>query len=557
MVIQGRIAGAISIAIALAMPILSFAQSKKNLESMPEVVPGQFLVRVKDSLLLSKAQAVKALEEATRGHVLRQYEDQGFVVLQKPVIQNQISSLREIHSSGMVELAEPNYIYRMSKVGNDPQLGQLWGLRNQGQQDSGKQNGVVGIDIDAERAWDINTGSRKVLVAVIDTGIDYNHPDLAPNAWINQAEANGVPGVDDDGNGIIDDIHGANFVNPQAPTGNPLDDQGHGSHCSGTIGAKGNDGVGIVGVAWDVQIMGVKFLGSDGSGTLEGAILAIDYATRMGAKILSNSWAGGSYSKLLEEAIQRADQGGALFVAASSNSAGNNDIQPVYPATYNVPNIISVAAIDNRGSLADFSNYGRSSVHVAAPGVNVFSSVQGGKYDSWSGTSMATPHVSGIAALVLSANEGMTHHEIKDRIIAGARPLAGLRGKVFTGGVANAYYAMTGVQPPQDPNDPSKWAHTSVSFSSPHPYSKNERLEFEVSVPGAKEMSLYFPVFQTERGYDILTLLDRNGNVLGRVHGNMDDIYSPIIAGDYVKLVFTSDDSIHGHGFDLTQVAYR
>jgi thermitase len=217
---------------------------------------------------------------------------QNIVVVQRPVFEIEKSAVKSLSQNELVDIVEPNYIYRMNKMSNDPMIEQLWGLKNVGQKDSGGTAGVKGLDINVEKAWDIQTGSKKTIVAVIDTGVDENHPDLKENMWTNVAELNGKAGVDDDGNGVIDDIHGFNSI---TGSGNALDDQGHGSHCSGTIGAKGNDGAGIVGVNWDVSIMAVKFLDANGSGTLENAIKSIDYATRMGAKVLSNSWGGGGF----------------------------------------------------------------------------------------------------------------------------------------------------------------------------------------------------------------------------------------------------------------------
>jgi subtilisin family serine protease len=186
---------------------------------------------------------------------------------------------------------------------------------------------------------------------VIDTGIDYTHPDIKDNMWVNQAEAQGQAGVDDDNNGYVDDVYGFNFVDANKPTANPMDDHGHGTHCSGTIGGRGNDGTGVVGVNWNVKLMAVKFLGGDGGGTLEGAIKGIDYATKMGAKIMSNSWGGGGQSDLLKQAIERANAAGVLFVAAAGNDSSNNDELAHYPSSYKLDNVISVAALDRHDRL--------------------------------------------------------------------------------------------------------------------------------------------------------------------------------------------------------------
>lgn len=518
----------------------------------PEAVPGEFIVKMRDGVSVQANQKA-ALSQELGAYVKSVLPDQNIVVVKRPVFEISTLAVKSMAQNPNVEIVEPNYIYRANRLPNDPSLGLLWGLRNIGQKDSSNQVGVAGVDIGAEQAWDIETGNPNTLIAVIDTGVDYNHPDLKANVWTNEAEANGKAGVDDDNNGFIDDIHGYDFANND---GDPMDDQGHGSHCSGTIAGKGDDGAGIVGVAWNAKIMGVKFLTAEGSGTLENALKSIDYATKMGAKIMSNSWGGGGASETLKAAIQRSHEAGALFVAAAGNSAMNNDSSPSYPASYNVPNVLSVAAIDNKGAIASFSNYGRNSVHVGAPGVNIYSST-GGAYDSWSGTSMACPHVSGIAALVVSHEPNLTNVEIKERIIATARPIAGLRGKVKSGGLANAYLALTNTVPQPDPNDPSRWAFQAVSISSEHNYKEKTNQTFEVKIAGAKEIALYFSKFETEAGYDFVKIYDANGKQVQSLSGNNSDSWSIAIAGDYARIVLTSDDSVNGYGFDITKVAYR
>ncbi|WP_373998604.1 S8 family serine peptidase [Bdellovibrio bacteriovorus] len=519
-----------------------------------ESVPGEYVVKLKDSV--SAKSSINVLSAQLGSYIKDTIPGQNIVVIKRPVFEIQSNVVKSLSENPIVDIVEPNYIYRINKTPNDPMLGQLWGLKNSGQQDSERRAGIAGVDIGAEQAWDITTGSKDVVVAVIDTGVDYNHPDLVGNMWTNEAEANGKPGVDDDGNGIVDDIHGANFVNANAPTGNPLDDHGHGSHCSGTIGGTGDDGKGIVGVAWNVRIMGIKFLSASGSGSLDGALKGIDYATKMGAKIMSNSWGGGGYSETLKQAIERSNAAGALFVAAAGNESNNNDASPTYPATYDVPNVLSVAAVDNRGQIASFSNYGKTKVHVGAPGVNIVSSITGGKYDSWSGTSMATPHVSGMAVLLASNEPNLTALEMKERIIATSKPIAGLRGK-SKGGMVNAYAMLTNTLPAPDPNDPINWQTVPVNISSAHPYKEKTKEEFEVRVPGAKQIALYFSKFDTERDYDKVEFFDANGKKVADMSGKNDDSFSTTIDGEYVKIVFTSDDSVQRYGFDITKAAYR
>ena len=336
-----------------------------------------------------------------------------------------------------------------------------------------------------------------------------------------------------------------------------MDDHGHGSHCSGTIGARGDDGKGLVGVAWNTRIMGIKFLSADGSGSLDGALKAIDYATSMGAKVLSNSWGGGGYSETLKQAIERSNAAGTLFVAAAGNESNNNDSNPTYPATYDVANVLSVAAIDNRGQIASFSNYGKSKVHVGAPGVNIMSSITGAGYDSWSGTSMATPHVSGMAVLLASAEPNITGIQMKERIIATAQPIAGLRGKVRSGGLANAYAMLTNQVAPPDVNDPANWQSVRVSVSSVHPYKDSSKEQFDVKVPGAKQISLFFERFDTERDFDKVEIFDAKGKKIETISGKNDGYFSATIDGDSAKITFTSDASVNGYGFDITKAAFR
>lgn len=325
-------------------------------------------------------------------------------------------------SSGEASFCEPNFYVSTSALPNDPALSELYGLSLMG----------------ASSAWNVSTGGSDVVVAVIDTGVDYRHPDLASNIWTNPGEIAGN-GIDDDANGWVDDVHG---INTFAASGDPLDDNGHGTHVSGTIGATGNNAFGVVGVNWNVRIMGLKFLSSGGGGSIFGAIQAIDYmidAKRrygLNLQVSNNSWGGAGYSKALEDAIGRANEAGIVFVAAAGNEANNNDVLPSYPANYNIANVVSVAAIDSAQSLAFFSNYG-SVVDIAAAGVSILSTLPNATYGKLSGTSMAAPQVAGALALLVSASPSLGVAGLINRLYSTATPISGLAGKVSTSAMLN------------------------------------------------------------------------------------------------------------------------
>ncbi len=311
---------------------------------------------------------------------------------------------------------------------NDPGMSQLYGMNK----------------INASAAWNLTTGSRSVVVGVVDTGIDYNHSDLAANIWTNPGEIPGN-GIDDDHDGFIDDVHGFNFV---ANTGNVMDDNGHGTHVSGTIAAVGNNSLGVAGVNWTTSLMALKFLDSNGSGYVSDAVRAINYATMMKSRynvnvqVLNNSWGGGGYSSALDAAIQASNNSNILFVAAAGNSAANNDTTAQYPANYNSPNVISVAASDQNDQLAGFSCYGAATVDLAAPGVSIYSTLPNNRYGAYTGTSMATPHVSGAAALAWAYKPNATVAEVRNALLQGVDRISSLTGKVASGGRLNAYNTL-------------------------------------------------------------------------------------------------------------------
>ena len=328
-----------------------------------------------------------------------------------------------------IEYAEPNYLLHAARLPDDPLFPQQYSLLNTGQEE-----GEAGADIDAAAAWDISTGGSSALVAIIDSGIDLDHPDLAANLWTNPDE---IPGnlVDDDGNGLVDDVHGWDFLNQD---NDPDDDDGHGTHVAGIIGAAGDNGLGIAGIAWRASLMPLKFLDEGGFGATSDAIRAIDYAVAHEARVLNASWGGGGFSIALLESIRAAGARHALFVAAAGNDAADLDEAPFYPAGYDLQGMVAVAATDRHDHLAPFSNFGRSSVDLAAPGVAILSTLPGGRYGPGSGTSMAAPHVSGVAALILGLAPGMEVEPLRRRILDHAEPVAALADMIAGAARLNA-----------------------------------------------------------------------------------------------------------------------
>jgi subtilisin family serine protease len=367
--------------------------------------------------------------------------------------------INELSLRDDVLYVEPNYIIGVSAAPNDPRFPELWGMQNTGQVIAGSA-GAYGADINATSAWDISTGARSSVVAVVDTGVDYNHPDLAANIWSAPA-----PFTVTIGGQTIRCENGTHGFNAITRTCNPLDDNGHGTHVSGTIGAVGNNGVGVAGVNQTASIMAIKILDVTGYGTISDAVDAMEFAiqvkqslgTGANVRVLSNSWGwDGEASQALLDQINRAGAADMLFVASAGNGgldkiSDDNDTVPSYPATYDAPNVISVAATDNRDALAPFSNYGVKSVDLGAPGVHVLSTIPGGGYDSWSGTSMAAPHVSGAAALVLSTCNLDTAN-LKAALLSNVDPVTALLNITVTGGRVNVYKAIRSCAAPGGPN---------------------------------------------------------------------------------------------------------
>jgi subtilisin family serine protease len=354
-----------------------------------------------------------------------------------------------------VAYAEPNFIIHIDSEPNDPRFPELWALKNIGQVVGGS-TGVAGADIHAVPAWNITLGSTSNVVAVIDTGIDYTHPDLAANMW--SAPAAFTVNV---GGGPITCAAGTHGFNAINRTCDPMDDQNHGTHVAGTIGATGDNGTGVVGINWTTRLMAIKFIDAAGSGTTADAIAAVEFAVAVkqqfagtgdaNIRVLSNSWGGSDFSQALLDEVNAANDADMLFVAGAGNDSFDNDILPFYPASFDAPNVVAVAATDNTDDLAWFSNYGASSVHLAAPGVDILSTTIGNHYEYLSGTSMATPHVSGAAALVLSRC-ALSTAELKETLLGTVDPMAGLGYITTSGGRLNVYSALNAcIAPPETP----------------------------------------------------------------------------------------------------------
>jgi subtilisin family serine protease len=413
----------------------------------PEIVPGEFIIKVVpgfdetampagilddtfsiiDTLPLVGAMVVKTGQEGIAADAL----------------------IQRLESLPGIAYVEPVYVVRADATPNDTSYGDQWAWPR----------------ISAPAAWDKQTDGSDIVVAVIDTGIDYRHPDLAANMWRNPAETPDN-NVDDDGNGIVDDVFGANFF-PSTATGDPFDDNRHGTHVAGTIGAVTDNNLGVAGVNWNAQIMAVKFLGGDGSGSTAGAIRAIEYAIRMDADIMNNSWGGGGFSRALEDAIKLANDEGILFIAAAGNGGSdgvgdNNDGQPHYPSNYDVPNVVSVMATDQNDNPAGFSNFGKTTVDLAAPGVSILSTTPGGNYAGFNGTSMATPHVAGAAALLAANDSTLTHLELKQRLMDSVDKVPALADLNASGGRLQLA-ALLGKAPPADEGCTAE-AHTQIAY---------------------------------------------------------------------------------------------
>jgi len=451
-----------------------------------EYVEGEVLVKFKeDPLGVRSASLHRAIGARLRE---RFHHIGGIEHIELPAGLSVKDAIKLYSQDPMVEFVEPNYKVYKAIIANDTYFGEQWGLNNTGQNILGI-NGTSDADIDAPEAWDIHTGASNTIVAVIDTGVDYTHPDLSSNIWQNPQEcalSNSTNGVDDDGNGFTDDCYGWNFA---YGNNNPMDDDndcevtppvpmGHGSHVAGIIGAIGNNASGVSGLNWDIKIMPLKFLDSCGNGTISSAISAINYAVMMKGKGHNiraiNASYGGYYggSQSESSAISTAGASGILFIAAAGNDGSDNNISRFYPASYNLPNMIAVSASDNKDQRAWFSNYGSESVHLFAPGLYILSTLRcdpyypGCPWGYLSGTSMATPFVTGLSALVSSYKPSLSSAEVREIILSTVDKKPSFSNITKTGGRINAHSALLLANTPEAIIMPPSGVSASLNNSS-------------------------------------------------------------------------------------------
>ena len=424
----------LTVAIAAALlstPALTSAATTDDKSAILVMFKPGVSKQERETLIKQNGASLRQLDAQGRDMKMRYVADGRIVKVQVPKGVDRDRLIKKLAANPAVEVAEPDFPLKALATPNDPSFGDLWGLHNTGQ-----AGGTAGADIKAVEAWDVTTGSHDVIIGVIDTGMDYNHPDLIANRWENPGD---LPGS----------TYGYSTLNAEQ---DPMDSDSHGTHVAGTIGASGDNGVGVVGVNWNVTLLPCQFLGPSG-GSTAGAIECINYFTDLklnhgvDIKATNNSWGGGAFSETLKAAIESGGDAGILFIAASGNDGGNADSAPMYPAAYDLDVIVSVASTDRNDAMSGFSNYGLTSVDMGAPGSAILSTVPGNSYATYSGTSMASPHVAGAAALLWSVNPDLTALEMKAILMDSGDSLPALEGKTVSGKRLNLVNALVEADP--------------------------------------------------------------------------------------------------------------
>jgi len=560
-IVGGNIKAAVYIIILCFISVQGLFADFLKKDPAVSFIPGEYVIEFKDDALLKKNNKVR---EFFKGKIKNICAYENILVLKDfaDASKDEDGSFDKVEQKlkkifPEIISVEPNYIYTLDEMPDDPEFKMQWGLKNEGSR-VGRYLYTEGVDIHILRAWDIVKGSKDIIVAIIDTGIDHNHKDLSKNMWVNEAEQSGTPGVDDDLNGYIDDIHGYDFINDDPF---PMDNISHGTHVSGIIGAVGNNGEGISGINHKISLMALKVfdnIHAGGAGTLDALVAAVYYAIRNGARVINCSWSGPE-SKILKDVFEKAMEKDVIVIAAAGNRGSDIDIAPVYPAGYDLDNIITVTAVDFNGELPYFSSWGKTSVDVAAPGVRILSTIPDNKYEYYFGTSMAVPHVTGISALIIANFPSIKYSEIKRRIVGRTTPLKSLKGKVLSGGLVNAYHSLIDTLPINPLDDPSTWNSKHYKLSTEHPLLDTGK-SWHVKRYGVKKLSVFFEKFELSNLNNRVLFMDKNRNVYATWTGIQNRRFSPPVDGDtlIIKLETIYDWwEVNKYGFDVTEIAWE
>ena len=511
--------------------------------AIPEYAPGEVLVRFTNQSEVSSIPLFDRLKALLGENTFTKKSFHHFPVMFLKSNQYTTEELiNKMQTLSNVESVEPNYVRHIMGTPNDTLYDNLWGLNNTGQ-----DHGTVDADIDAPEAWELQTGSHSVVVAVVDTGIDYTHPDLQANMW--------------DGRDYNIPHHGWDFASDASGNddNDPKPDEGndhllHGTHVAGTIGATANNRRGVVGVSQQVSLLAVKVFRPNGYGYDSDILEGMDFISNLidqGVNIvaINASYGGGGYSQTMKDTIQDLGNKGVVFCAAAGNATNDNDDTPSYPASYNVDNIIAVAATDRNDQLASFSSYGATSVDIAAPGVAITSTVPGNRYATWNGTSMATPHVAGAVALLAANTPTSSVSERINTLLSSVDVIPSLDGKVATGGRLNINNALIldnngetpEPTPTPEPSDVTTW-------TTGH-YSNNTDVSQVLSIANASSLTVTVSG-ETERRYDYLYIYDENGDQVARFDGNINETLT--VQGSSITARLVSDGSITKSGVTVT-----